>query len=165
MTVVRRKEPIGHDPRLSKAAAEASVDVIAAAEKIQLRSIQDMALDFAPAAIETLGKFARGKGVGGVKPTAQVTRAAARDIVEFAGGRPETRDPRIGDGSQNLTIILERKSDGTIRKLIQPIEDAVEATFREAESLVEAVIPRKSIRRKFLMPESSGPLEFEFEDD
>lgn len=92
-------------------------DAVELAEEIHERSIQQQAMDYVPNAMKTLGKFAKGNEVNKVKPSAGVVRAAARDIVEFAGGRPETRDPRIGAGTQNLTFIIQRFADGSTHKL------------------------------------------------
>lgn len=87
--------------------SEEKKDALAKAEEIQERSIQVMALEYVPDAISTLGKFARGKKVGAITPTAGVVQKSARDIIEFAGGRPETRDPRVGEAGAVQVVIQQ----------------------------------------------------------
>jgi len=150
--------PDAFDRDLSTKALRAGSDILAEADRQLEDSIQDLALGHAPDAIDTLAKFSKGQKVGGVEPTAHVVRSSARDIVEFAGGRPETRDPRVADGSQHLTIVLERKSDGELRRF----EHASEGDFKEiidgAEKLIEAVLPRKSVKKTFDMPDIPVPV-------
>ena len=89
------------------------------AEEIRERSIQDQAMELVPDAMKTLGKFAKGKKVSGVTPTANVVRSATRDILEMAGGRPETRDPRIGGGEGNVNIFIQQFGSDEARRLAE----------------------------------------------
>jgi len=93
---------------MGKALAKTSdKEILAKAEDIQAKSIQSQAEKLVPEAIDTLGKLMKGKSVGAAKPNATVVRSAARDIIEFAGGRPETRDPHAGDAGA-LQIVIQQ---------------------------------------------------------
>lgn len=120
------------------------------AEVILDRSIQMQALELAPDAIETLGKFAKGEDVNKVTPNAQVVRSSARDIIEFAGGRPETRDPRIGGGDQNLTIVIQKFGDGTTRR----VDVGVPTEMEEQDPMTIAEDALKSISKAFEIPDA-----------
>ena len=117
-------------------------DALVKAEEIRERSIQDQAMELVPDAMKTLGKFAKGKKVSGVTPTANVVRSAARDILEMAGGRPETRDPRIGGGEGNVNIFIQQfgsdearrlAEGGIVRDITPPIPGSADETLVEAE--------------------------------
>lgn len=129
--------------RLSPDGVTQANAAIAKAEQIQEQTIQQQAGEFVPKALKTLGKFSQGLQVNKIKPTAQVVAKSARDIVEIAGGRPETRDPRIGDGSQNLTIVLQRFTDGTTKKIDRSAVIDIDAQpispIEAAEQLVSSV--------------------------
>jgi hypothetical protein len=97
-----RPGPYG-DPLVQQGRA---TDAITEAEELLAKSIREQAAEFVPDAVSSLGAYAKGETVGKTEPTASVVRQSARDIIEFAGGRPETRDPRAGgsDGSVNIFI-------------------------------------------------------------
>ena len=117
-------------------------DELAKAEESYERSIRQEAMAHVPAAMKTLAKFSSGKAVGRgkkkIEPTAAVVRSSARDIIEFAGGRPETRDPRVGDPGLNLTIVINRFGDGSKREYdVTPHGDSIPAASTAAEHLEE----------------------------
>ena len=93
-------------------------EALAVAEEIQKRSIQDQALAYVPDAMRTLGSFARGEAVGEVTPNASVARSSARDIIEFAGGRPETRDPRVGADGGGVQIVINQYGSEKVEKIM-----------------------------------------------
>lgn len=134
-------------------------EALVKAEEIRQKSIQDHAMEMVPDAMKTLGKFARGQKVRGISPTASVTRQSARDIIEFAGGRPETRDPRIGDSGQQVNIFIQQFGSDEARRMAEaglvkeiplpPAPGTPDATLLEAE-----VARTPTITRKFEVPDA-----------
>ena len=131
-------------------------DALVKAEDIREQSIQDQAMALVPDAMKTLGQFAKGRKVAGIKPTASVTRASARDILEMAGGRPETRDPRIGGGEGNVQIFIQQFGSEEARRLaeggiVRDVSQAMAGT--PDETLLEAEIRSHPVARTFTIPD------------
>lgn len=129
----------------------ASNSALEKAEEIQERAIQAQALEHVPKAIEALGKFSRGEKVGKVVPNSHVVRSSARDIIEFAGGRPETRDPRIGDGARQLTIVIARFGDGSTRTIDTSFQADVTP---ENDPIAIAEDALRSVSKAFEVPDA-----------
>ena len=113
------------------------VDAIAEAEAALSESVRRQAAAFVPDAIESLGTFARGGAVNGIDPSASVVAKTARDIIEFAGGRPETRDPNTTDPSQQVHIYIQDFGTKEYRELNASIDREDQSSkLLEAEEMV-----------------------------
>lgn len=121
------------------------------AEEFLSESVRKKAATYVQDAVDALGSFARGESVNGVEPKDNTVRASARDIIEFAGGRPETRDPKTSDPSQQVHIYIQRFSDG---KLVEadgtPIDIDAE---RVDDPLAMAEAAAKSVGKTYSLPE------------
>jgi hypothetical protein len=130
---------------------------LAVAEEQFERSIRNRAAEFAPHAVDTLGAFAQGKKVNESIPSAAVIRQSARDIIEFAGGRPETRDPRIGGVDfGGVNIYITQFGDG---KPVEKIVKGVNIDIDPANLPDRTSKPNKSITRTYEVqadPEPEG---------
>ena len=116
-----------HSPGPSKAKQGKSPEIgrtaLAEMERRLSESIQLAASEYVPEAVKTLGEFAKGEPVNKIEPSAPVVRQSARDIIEFAGGRPETRAPEVAAGNNEVNIYVMRFGE---EKAI-PLEAALEA--------------------------------------
>lgn len=127
------------------AGIEREKDLLAEAERQVELSIQEQAAEHVDSAIGSLAKFAKGRQVGKVKPSASTVYNAAKSIIEFAGGRPETRDPRTGDVGGGVQIYIQQFGSGTATQLeaMQPIDvtdmSRPDALLAQAEHKVETV--------------------------
>ncbi len=85
-----------------------STNILERAEELASQTIREQAFEHVSDAVKTLGKYSRGKRVSRNTPlpAPNVIRQAAKDILELAGGRPETRDPRIGDPNEQVRIYV-----------------------------------------------------------
>lgn len=131
-------------------------EALAVAEEIHAKSIQDQALEYVPDAMQTLGSFARGQKVGEVKPNASVTRASARDIIEFAGGRPETRDPRVGSDGGGVQIVINQYGSEKVEKIMGDLIPnksrlVVGDTPNDSLAILEQSID--TVKKEFTVPE------------
>lgn len=140
------------EKQISPAGIKLANSAMAEAEAIQERTIQDQALGYVPKALKTLGKFAAGQQVNKVKPSPQVMRAAARDIVEFAGGRPETRDPRIGSDGASLTIQIMQFGSGEPATILS---GGREVPLLRGDAFTEAEHARTSVAESFEVPDAA----------
>ena len=133
---------------VSEKTAERAVNAIAKAEAYLAESVRKKAAGFVQDAVDTLGAFARGEEVNGVQPKDNTVRASARDIIEFAGGRPETRDPTTSDPSQQVHIYIQRFSDG---KVVQAAMGGGEIIDVEAKNdpLAEAEKASSSVSKSY----------------
>lgn len=117
-----------------------AVGALAQAEELMAESVRRQAAAFVPDAVSTLGAFAMGHDVNGVEPAAPTVAKAARDIIEFAGGRPETRDPRTTDPSQQVQIFIQKFGDDDYIE-VNPSFDAEDPASKlvEAETMANSV--------------------------
>lgn len=101
-----------------------------AAEDLHDLSIQQRAQEHVPAAIKTLSKYAKGQkvGRGGAKPPPSVIRSSARDILEMAGGRPETRDPHTADAGQQIQVFIQQFGTGEVVRLLVGDDAPIDVT-------------------------------------
>jgi hypothetical protein len=116
----------------------AKKDILAKAEEIEQKSIQETAMEMVPDAMETLKRLMKGRAIGQAKPNASVVRSAARDVIEFAGGRPETRDPVKGDVNGMQIYIQQFGPEVTEKVLVhilgnkkEPAPKAIDVAFSE----------------------------------
>ena len=119
---------------------------LAEAEELLDRSIREQATRYVPDAIETLGKYTQGQQVGEAAPTASVVRQSARDIIEFAGGRPETRSPNASSevGGVNIFITKYGSDDAPVH-----ISTNGRDVVMEAE-----LVGNKTVARKYEVPDA-----------
>ena len=92
----------------SESELQKAANTLKRAEEMAAQSIREQAFDHVPSAMKTLGKYSKGlrASKNTPAPAPNVIRAAAKDIIELAGGRPETRDPRIGDPNEQVRIYV-----------------------------------------------------------
>ena len=115
----------GKQVPMTKSDLEGALD-----EGVQV-DIQNLALDHVPTAIRTLAKASRRrltpteKDEGTELPPWSVSRAAAKDLIEIAGGRPETREAK--DTTGGLTIIVNQLTTGeSTERVIDAVHTAKE---------------------------------------
>lgn len=131
-SVIVKRQPMPAPP--SRPASSATDKAIAAArdaEQALTESIRLQASKHIPDAIETLAALAKGECIGDIdKLTSSTVRSAARDILELSGGRPETRDPRTSDPSQQVHIYIQ-KFGGPEPEFIPVVNEYVEGPAEE----------------------------------
>lgn len=98
--------------------------------------IKAMAAKHVPMSMETLARAARHKLTKRQEKAGQelapwpIRTKAARDILELAGGRPETREPVRQEAG--LTVVINKISTGeSFEKTMQRIEDVADAIDAE----------------------------------
>lgn len=109
------------------------------AEEMHSESARLKAADLAPQAIATLEKLMAGKALrrGGDAPSPSVSLNAAKEILAQALGRPETRDPRVGDTGDRISITVLNLSSGE-RTPVDVIPTEVEALAIPADTRTKA---------------------------
>lgn len=126
------------------------------AEEAMSESIRLQLVAHVPAAIESLAALSRGETVGVVKEvSASTVRSASRDILEMAGGRPETRDPRVSDPSTQVHIYVQKHGPGGGYQRIADVSGPVDAMAELAHGLVGGPPLRKpeSVVHEYEIPE------------
>ena len=125
--------------------------VIEKAEEIEQKSIQDQALEHVDGAMGSLAKFSKGHQVGGVKPSAATIYNASKSIIEFAGGKPETREPVMTE-SKGVQIFIQQFGSGESRSIeaVAPIDvdpHSPNAALATAEHVVNTVTKAYEVKK------------------
>lgn len=139
--------PPGQELTGAAGTSTAAVDIrrdmqaMAKAEEIMEASVRAQANEYVPGAIDTLGSFSTGQSVNGIDPKDTTVRQSARDVIEFAFGRPETREPSHTDSSQQIHIYIQRFGDGQLIKAVDGSVIDVDTSnpFESAERLVNDI--------------------------
>lgn len=118
-------------------------DAMMVAEEQLAQSVRAQAAEYVTDAVDTLGSFAKGDDVNGIEPAAPTVASAAKTIIEFAGGRPETRDPKTSDPSQQVHIYIQRFGEEN---------DVIEAV-NEAAAVAQSVV-EKGFSRTYEVPDA-----------